>query len=63
MSAPRRVIFGCAGPRLDPAEARFFAQAQPWGFILFARNVVDPVQLRARAGGGRAGGGGAGAGG
>ncbi len=46
MSPPRRVIFGCTGPRLDPDEARFFAQAQPWGFILFARNVVDPAQLR-----------------
>lgn len=47
MSAPRRVIFGCAGPRLELDEARFFAQAQPWGFILFARNIVDPAQVRA----------------
>lgn len=47
MSAPRRVIFGCAGPRLEPDAARFFAQAQPWGFILFARNIVDPAQVRA----------------
>lgn len=47
MSTSRRVIFGCAGPRLEPDEARFFAQAQPWGFILFARNVEDPAQVRA----------------
>jgi beta-N-acetylhexosaminidase len=37
--------FGCAGPALTREEARFFAEAQPWGFILFARNVVDPAQL------------------
>jgi len=40
------VIFGCAGPQLDAAEAAFFREMQPLGFILFARNVVDPVQLR-----------------
>jgi beta-N-acetylhexosaminidase len=32
---------------LTEAEARFFAAAQPWGFILFRRNVVSPEQLRA----------------
>src|SRR5688572_3715707 len=42
----RAVIFGCAGPTLAPAERRFFAAAEPWGFILFARNVADPVQVR-----------------
>jgi beta-N-acetylhexosaminidase len=40
------VIFGCAGPQLDAAEAAFFREMQPLGFILFARNVVDPAQLR-----------------
>lgn len=43
--AARAVILGCAGPVLAPEERRFFAAAEPWGFILFARNVVDPVQL------------------
>ena len=43
---PRAVILGCAGPELGPAERRFFAEAAPWGFILFARNVEDPGQLR-----------------
>jgi beta-N-acetylhexosaminidase len=38
-------ILGCEGPRLSPNEARFFAEAQPWGFILFARNIEDPTQL------------------
>ncbi|ADO43356.1 beta-hexosamidase [Ketogulonicigenium vulgare Y25] len=40
------VIFGCAGPVLLPDEAAFFRAAQPWGFILFGRNVEDPAQLR-----------------
>lgn len=39
-------ILGCAGPRLAPEEAAFFAQARPFGFILFARNVESPDQLR-----------------
>lgn len=40
-------ILGCAGPVLGRAEAAFFRQADPWGFILFRRNVVDAGQLRA----------------
>jgi beta-N-acetylhexosaminidase len=44
--APRAFIAGCLGPALTDAEARFFAAAQPWGFILFRRNVVSPEQLR-----------------
>ena len=43
--APRALILGCAGPRLTRSEAAFFARADPWGFILFARNVSDPAQL------------------
>ena len=39
-------ILGCAGPELSPEERAFFADAQPWGFILFARNVVSPDQVR-----------------
>ncbi|MGB5559273.1 MAG: beta-N-acetylhexosaminidase [Paracoccaceae bacterium] len=39
-------IFGCAGHVVTAAERAFFAATQPWGFILFARNVVDPDQLR-----------------
>ena len=42
----RAVIFGCDGPALDEAERRFFAAADPWGFILFARNIESPAQLR-----------------
>ena len=40
-------ILGPSGPRLDREEAAFFADADPWGFILFARNVETPEQLRA----------------
>jgi beta-N-acetylhexosaminidase len=39
-------IFGCDGPRLLRDEAAFFRDADPWGFILFARNVENPDQLR-----------------
>ncbi len=38
---------GCAGPCLGADEARFFARTQPWGFILFRRNVESAAQLRA----------------
>ncbi len=39
-------ILGCAGPKLREDERSFFRQAQPYGFILFARNVEMPDQLR-----------------
>ena len=42
----RAVIFGCEGVTLGPDERRFFARSEPWGFILFARNVEGPAQLR-----------------
>ncbi|MCB1351749.1 MAG: beta-N-acetylhexosaminidase [Rhodobacteraceae bacterium] len=43
----RAVIFGCRGTRLTAAERDFFREADPWGFILFARNIESPAQLRA----------------
>ncbi|WRH61143.1 MAG: glycoside hydrolase family 3 N-terminal domain-containing protein [Fuscovulum sp.] len=39
-------IFGCAGPVLGDDERAFFREADPLGFILFARNVEDPAQVR-----------------
>lgn len=42
---PRAVIFGCEGLRLSRAERVLFSRAQPWGAILFARNVMSPVQV------------------
>ncbi|MBW6507166.1 MAG: beta-hexosaminidase [Rhodobacteraceae bacterium] len=42
---PSAAILGCAGPRLGADEAAFFRAADPWGFILFTRNVADPWQV------------------
>ncbi len=42
--ALRRVIFGCSGPVLTGPERELFAKAQPFGFILFARNIETPDQ-------------------
>ena len=39
-------IFGCDGTALTTGEAAFFRDADPLGFILFARNVESPDQLR-----------------
>jgi beta-N-acetylhexosaminidase len=41
------VIFGLSGPTLTPEERAFFARVRPAGYVLFARNCVDPAQLRA----------------
>jgi beta-N-acetylhexosaminidase len=43
----RAFIAGLAGPRLDPAERAFFQDSKPWGFILFARNIETPEQVKA----------------
>ena len=45
--AARACILGCLGLQLSPAEKAFFRDANPWGFILFARNIDTPEQLRA----------------
>ena len=41
------VIFGLSGPLLTDNEAAFFVEAEPAGYILFGRNVVDRAQMRA----------------
>ncbi|MEA1941482.1 MAG: beta-N-acetylhexosaminidase [Pseudomonadota bacterium] len=38
-------IYGLKGTTLDPEEKAFFRDADPWGFILFARNVEGVCQL------------------
>lgn len=43
---PSAAILGCSGPTLTAGEAAFFRDAEPWGFILFARNVETPDQVR-----------------
>jgi beta-N-acetylhexosaminidase len=40
------LIFGCAGQTLQASEATFFRDVDPWGFILFARNIASPDQVR-----------------
>src|SRR5260370_610188 len=40
-------ICGCAGSVLGPDERAFIRQSQPWGLILFKRNVENPAQLHA----------------
>ena len=42
----RAVIFGCEGTALGAQERAFFREVDPWGFILFARNIADPAQVR-----------------
>lgn len=43
----RAVIFGVEGQTLTPWERDFLRDADPWGFILFARNIDTPAQLSA----------------
>jgi beta-N-acetylhexosaminidase len=43
----RAFICGCAGLSLSPDEESFIRDSQPWGLILFRRNVGDRDQLRA----------------
>lgn len=40
-------ICGVEGLVLSPAEKEFLAREQPYGVILFARNIADPSQLKA----------------
>jgi len=44
---PLACILGCAGTVLTDAEKAFFNTADPLGFILFARNVESPEQVKA----------------
>jgi beta-N-acetylhexosaminidase len=44
---PRACVLGVAGTELNNWEKGFFREADPYGFILFARNVEDRNQVRA----------------
>jgi beta-N-acetylhexosaminidase len=39
-------IFGCTGFKLSKTEFDFFKQSQPWGFILFSRNIESKAQVK-----------------
>lgn len=47
MSAFGAVILGCEGTRLSQRERELFRSSQPFGFILFARNIESAEQVRA----------------
>jgi beta-N-acetylhexosaminidase len=42
----RAIVFGCAGTALSAEERAFFREVDPYGFILFARNIEDREQVR-----------------
>jgi beta-N-acetylhexosaminidase len=42
---PKAFICGCAGLALEADERAFLRQSDPWGLILFRRNVADRDQL------------------
>jgi beta-N-acetylhexosaminidase len=46
----RACILGCFGTRLNAEERKLFEASQPFGFIVFARNIENPAQLRALVG-------------
>ncbi|MBS9476153.1 beta-N-acetylhexosaminidase [Ancylobacter radicis] len=53
-SAPRAFITGCAGTHLTAEEDAFLRETNPWGLILFRRNVETPEQVAALVGAFRA---------
>jgi beta-N-acetylhexosaminidase len=42
----RAFITGVAGPALTDEEQKFLRDAQPWGLIVFTRNIAGPDPLR-----------------
>ena len=42
----KAMILGCLGQRLTADEKAFYRDEQPWGFILFGRNIDTPDQIR-----------------
>jgi beta-N-acetylhexosaminidase len=46
MTETRALILGCSGPVLTEDEKAFYREVQPWGFILFGRNIESLEQIR-----------------
>lgn len=46
MSESQTLILGCLGRSLSRDEISFYRGERPWGFILFARNISEPEQIR-----------------
>jgi len=45
--AVKAFICGCEGTVLNTAEQAFLSSEQPWGFILFKRNIAEQAQIHA----------------
>src|SRR5689334_7653063 len=41
------IVLGCSGPSLTDDERAFFRDVDPWGFILFRRNIGTPDEVSA----------------
>jgi len=41
------LVLGCSGPLLTDEERAFFRDADPFGFILFRRNIGTPAEVKA----------------
>lgn len=46
MRESKSVIIGVSGTALTADERAFYAEHQPWGFILFARNLKEAAQIK-----------------
>ena len=46
MSESKAMILGASAKALTPDEISFYRDERPWGFILFARNIGEPSQIR-----------------
>ena len=44
--AVRAFITGLAGTTITPDERAFLREREPWGFIIFTRNIDTPAQVR-----------------
>lgn len=42
----KAMILGCLGQRLSADEKAFYRDEQPWGFILFGRNIGEAEQVK-----------------
>lgn len=45
MTESKAMILGASGPTLTADEIALYRDERPWGFILFARNCVEPQQI------------------
>jgi beta-N-acetylhexosaminidase len=45
MTESKAMILGSSGPTLTADEIALYRDERPWGFILFARNCMEPAQI------------------